>query len=149
MQIEGKFTTNVPINKVWEATLNVDTIAACIPGVEGKTKMIDENTFENTIVQRVAFLKVKFNTTTVITLREPPTHLSFVTDGKDTLVGTTMNVKSNVYFKEISPNETEISYLADVRIVGKLATFGEGIMRKKSKEVGDEIAKNLRAKLEA
>jgi carbon monoxide dehydrogenase subunit G len=148
MIMEGNFIVNVPINKVWDITLNVDTIAACIPGVVGETKVIAENTFGNVIVQRVAFLKVKFNTTTEIVLREAPTHIQFETNGKDTMVGTTMNVKSNVYFKELSPNETEVSYKAEVRVVGKLATFGEGIMQKKSKEIGAEVAKNLKAKLE-
>jgi carbon monoxide dehydrogenase subunit G len=31
MIMEGNFIVNVPINKVWDITLNVDTIAACIP----------------------------------------------------------------------------------------------------------------------
>lgn len=148
MQIEGKFITNMPVGKVWDALQDIDTVATCIPGVEGKTKQIGEDTFENIIIQKVAFLKVKFNTVTTITLREPPNHMAFVVDGKDTMIGTSMNVKADLYLKEISPSETEISYIADARVVGKLATFGEGIMRKKSKEVGEEIAKNLRAKIE-
>ena len=148
MQIEGKFTVNVSVDKVWDALQDVDTVAACIPGVEGKTKKVGDDTFENVIIQRVAFLKVKFNTSTTITLREPKSHMAIVCDGKDTMIGTSMNVKADLYLKEVSPSETEVSYIADARIVGKLATFGEGVMRKKSKEVGEEVAKNLRAKIE-
>jgi carbon monoxide dehydrogenase subunit G len=148
MLIEGSFTVGVNINKAWETMLDVDTIAACIPGVEGNTVKLDENTFENILSQKVAFMKVKFKTKTVITEKNPPNHISFITDGKDTMVGTSLNVKSNVYLKEITPNSTSISYSADTRIVGKLATFGEGVMRSKSKEIGEQIIKNLKEKIE-
>ena len=148
MKMEESFIAGVPIDKVWDSMLNIDAMASCIPGVQGKTKKVDEDVFENVIVQKVAFIKVKFNTKTTITVKEPPTHLAFVTDGKDTLTGTTMNVKSDVYLKEISPDKTEISYNADVRVVGKLATFGEGVMRKKSKTMGAEIINNLKAVIE-
>jgi uncharacterized protein len=148
MQIEGSFVTNMAVNTVWDALQDIDTVATCIPGVEGETKQVGKDTFANVIVQKVAFLKVKFNTVTTITLREPPTHMAFICDGKDTMIGTSMNVKADIYLKEVSPNKTEISYSADARIVGKLATFGEGIMRKKSKEVGEEVAVNLKAKIE-
>jgi len=148
MQIEGKFEVNVNIDKVWETLLDIDTMASCIPGVQGKTVVIDENTFENKVSQKVSFLKVSFNTRTQITEKEPPIHLAFYTDGKDTLVGTSITVKSDVYLKELSPSETEVSYTADMRIVGKLATFGEGLMRSKSKEIGEIIVKNLKSKIE-
>ena len=148
MRIEEKFIADVPIDKVWNAMLNIDAMASCIPGVQGKTKQVEENCFENIIVQKVAFISVKFNTLTKITQKDPPFHLAFVTDGKDTMTGTAMNVKSDVYLKELSPKQTEVSYTADVRIVGKLATFGESIMRKKSKILGDEIIKNLKAVIE-
>ncbi|MCL4415110.1 MAG: SRPBCC domain-containing protein [Actinobacteria bacterium] len=148
MQINGSFVVNVNINKVWDTMLDIDTIAACIPGVEGKTVRLDKNTFENILSQKVAFMKVKFKTKTVITEKNPPDHLAFVTDGKDTMVGTSLNVKSNVDLKEISPDQTSVSYSADTRIVGKLATFGEGVMRNKSKEIGEQIIKNLKEKIE-
>lgn len=147
MVINGKFEVDVPINKVWDIMLDIDTMASCIPGVEGNTEKIDENTFDNVISQKVSFLKVKFKTRTVITEKEPPKRLAFVTDGKDTMTGTSLNVKSTVNLVEISNKETEISYEADMRLVGKLATFGESIMRKKSKQVGEIVIQNMKEKI--
>jgi carbon monoxide dehydrogenase subunit G len=51
-------------------------------------------------------------------------------------------------FKSLSENETEISYRSEVMVVGKLATFGERIMRAKSKDLGKEFANNVQKKLE-
>ena len=146
MIVNGKFDVDVPIKKVWDIMLDIETMAACIPGVEGNTIKIDENTFDNVISQKVSFLRVKFKTRTVITEKESPKKLAFITDGKDTMTGTSLNVKSTVNLEEISDKETRISYEADMRIVGKLATFGEGIMRRKSKEIGEIVIENMKEK---
>ena len=45
------------------------------------------------------------------------------------------------------PDNVEVCYTANVALVGRLATFGERIMRAKAKEVGDQFTENLREKL--
>jgi len=42
-----------------------------------------------------------------------------------------------------------VSYAANANIVGKLATFGERIMRAKANSVVEQFVKNLQQKLEA
>lgn len=49
--------------------------------------------------------------------------------------------------KEVSPGEVEVKYKSDVRIVGKLAMFGDRVTRSKAKQVGEEFTKNLQEKL--
>jgi len=147
MIIKGKFDVDVPVKKVWDVMLDVETMASCIPGVEGDTIKIDESTFDNIIFQKISFLRVKFKTRTVIKEKEPLERLTFITDGKDTMTGTVLNVKSTVFLTEISGMKTEISYEADMRLVGRLATFGEGLMRKKSKEIGEIVVQNMEEKI--
>jgi carbon monoxide dehydrogenase subunit G len=52
-----------------------------------------------------------------------------------------------VKLNETSPNNVDVSYSANVSLVGRLATFGERIMRAKAKDVGDEFTRNLQSKL--
>ena len=40
-------------------------------------------------------------------------------------------------------------YASEVSIVGRLATYGLGLMKKKAKILGEEFARNVRAALEA
>jgi carbon monoxide dehydrogenase subunit G len=49
--------------------------------------------------------------------------------------------------KELGGGDVEISYRMDVGMVGKLAMFGDRIMRSKANEVEKEFVKNLQAKL--
>ena len=55
--------------------------------------------------------------------------------------------KSVVDLREVSPGEVEVSYKSDVSIVGKLAMFGDRIMRAKAKKVEEEFTVALQERL--
>ncbi len=50
---------------------------------------------------------------------------------------------------ELAGGEVEIAYKIDGSMVGKLAMFGDRIMRSKANEVEKEFVKNLQGKLKA
>ena len=56
--------------------------------------------------------------------------------------------KDSINFNALSENETELSYQSDVSIVGKLATFGDRILKAKAREVGKEFADAVKKRLE-
>ena len=147
MIIEEKFTVNAPAQKVWDFIINPELIGPCVPGLE-KIDVIDENTYDTVVKVKVGFIKVKMNTRTVITEKDPPHHMKTVSDGRDALKAGEVHQEMTVDLKEVSDNTTEISYKADVRITGKLATFGEKIMRSTTKKLSEQFIKNLKQKLE-
>jgi carbon monoxide dehydrogenase subunit G len=51
--------------------------------------------------------------------------------------------------KELGGGDVEIAYRMDVSMVGKLAMFGDRVMRSKANEVEKEFVKNLQAKLKS
>ena len=147
MLIEEKFTVNAPAKKTWDFIINPELIGPCVPGLE-KIDVLDENTYETVVKVKVGFIKVKMKTKTVITEKDPPRHMKTVSDGKDALKAGEVHQDMTVDIKEISDNVSEISYSANIRITGKLATFGEKIMRSTTKKLSDQFIKNLKAKLE-
>jgi carbon monoxide dehydrogenase subunit G len=58
-----------------------------------------------------------------------------------------MKDKVTMDLKELAGGEVEISYNIDVSMVGKLAMFGDRVMRSKAVEIEREFVKNLSAKL--
>ena len=52
MLIEGKLVVSAPINKLWEAILEPETLAACMPGAE-KIEKIDDVTYDAIVKQKV------------------------------------------------------------------------------------------------
>lgn len=149
MIIEGKFNLKgVEIEKAWDTMLKADTLAAVVPGAE-KIVAVDAKTYDCLVKQSVGPISVKLQFQMVLTEMRKPNYIK--AEGKGEALGKmgTFNVVLEVNMKEVAPKEIEVSYVTDANIVGKLATFGERIMRAKAKTVGEEITKNLQAKLSA
>jgi len=148
MLIEGKFTLKAPIQQVWDFLLEPGILASCIPGAE-KMEAIDDKTYESVVKQKVGPISVRFKFITTLTEIDPPRHLKAVGKGADIAKAGIFTQETTVDLTEISKDEVEISYSSNVSIVGRLATFGERIMRAKAKAVGEEFTKNLQEKLES
>src|SRR4030043_2227290 len=146
MLLEGKFTLKAPIKEVWDFLLKPETLASCIPGAE-EMKAIDDKTYESVVKQKVGPISVKLKFTTKITEMIPPRHLKAVGRGADVTKAGTFSQETIVDLTEISKDEVEGAYSSNVSLVGRLATFGERIMRAKAKSGGEEFTKNLPEKL--
>jgi carbon monoxide dehydrogenase subunit G len=146
MLLEGKFTLKAPIKEVWDFLLEPGTLASCIPGAE-KMEAVDDKTWEGTVKQKVGPISVKLNFTQSFTEADPPKHLKAVGRGSAAGGAGTFSQETTVDLSEPGQGETEISYTSNVSLVGRLATFGERIMRAKVKSVGEEFTNNLQKKL--
>jgi uncharacterized protein len=146
MIIDGKFTLQAPIQTVWDNLLDPKTLGTCVPGTE-KMEAIDKETYESVVAQRVGPFKVKLKFTTKLTEVRPPNYIKAVGRGADVTKLGNFSTEIEVNLTETSPNNVEVTYMANVSLVGRLATFGERIMRAKAKDVGDEFTKNLQNKL--
>ncbi len=148
MLIEGKFKLKAPIQEVWDFLLEPETLAACIPGAE-KLEAIDDKNYEAIVKQKVGLIAVKFKFITTITEMTPPKYVKAVGKGEAMGGMGTFTHEMTVNLAEVSKDEVEISYKTNVSIVGRLATFGERIMRAKSKSLGEELTRNLQEKLKS
>lgn len=146
MLIEGKFTIKTQIQKAWDNLLNPETLASCIPGCE-KLEAIDEKTFDCIVKQKVGPITVRLKFRTTLTEIDPPTHLKAVGKGADMSKAGTFTQETVLDLKEVSGGEVEVSYRSDVRIVGRLATFGDRIMRAKARDVEKQFTQALNERL--
>jgi len=148
MIIEGKFTVNAPIQKLWDTLFDVEALAACLPGAE-KIEKIDDKSYDVTMKQRVGIIKVTMAGRQVLTKVDAPTHLEMEGEAVDKTKLGQMKDKVTMDLTELGGGDVEISYRMDVSMVGKLAMFGDRVMRSKANEIEKEFVKNLQAKLKS
>ena len=146
MMMEGRFILKAPIQKVWDTLLEPETLLSCIPGAE-KIERVDERTYDCVIKQKVGPISVKFKFKSTITKSEPPRHMEVEGEGEDIGKAGHFMQKSVVDLREISEKEVEVAYKTDAMIVGKLAMFGDRIMRAKAKKVEEEFTMALQERL--
>ena len=146
MLIEGSFTVAASIDKLFDFMLKPESIMTCVPGTES-VRIIDDITYECVVKQRVGIITAKLKFINKMTKIEKPTHIEIEGEGEDvTKLGHFKN-KTSVDLKEVSPGMVEVAYKSDVSIVGKLAMFGDRIMRAKAKDTEKAFTKNLQEKL--
>lgn len=146
MIIEGGFTVKAPLRKLWDTLFDVQALAACLPGTE-KIEQLDDKTYDVTINQKVGIVKVTMRGKQVLTKVEEPSHLELEGEAEDLAKLGRMKDKVTIDLKDLGAGEVQISYKIDVSLVGKLAMFGDRIMRSKANEVEKDFVKLLQAKL--
>jgi carbon monoxide dehydrogenase subunit G len=146
MKIEGKFTMKAPIQEAWDFLLAPGTLVSCIPGAE-KMEPVDDKTWEGIVKQKVGPITIKLSFTQSLTELDPPKHVKAVGRGSAAGGAGTFSQETIVDMKEIAGGEVEIAYSSNVSMVGRLATFGERIMRAKVYKIGEQFIQNLQDKL--
>ena len=147
MLIEEKFSVMLPVQKIWDSLLDPEIIGRCIPGCE-KIEPVNDTEYDSIIKAKVGFMAVRFKVKTVIEEMVLHKLIRTVGEGKEARNLGQFKQKTSINFNVLSEAETEISYQSDVSIVGKLATFGDRILKAKAKEVGKEFADAVKQKLE-
>jgi uncharacterized protein len=146
MEIEGNFIVKGKIQDVWNLVLQPGTLASCIPGAQ-KIESTDNKTYHCLVKQSVGPISVTLQFVVNLTEIKEPNYVKAVGRGEALGKLGTFSIELIVNLAD-KPSETvEIKYKAMVNIVGKLATFGERIMRAKVDKVGQEFTQNLEKKL--
>jgi len=147
MLIEEKFAVKSPVQKLWDSLLDPEIVGPCIPGCE-KVEALNDREYDTIIKAKVGFIAVRFKVRTVIEEIVPLRLIRTAGEGSELRKLGHFKQKTSINFSELSENETEISYQSDLSIVGKLATFGDRILKAKAKDIGKEFANAVKKKLE-
>ncbi|UCE41516.1 MAG: carbon monoxide dehydrogenase subunit G [Candidatus Aminicenantes bacterium] len=148
MIIEGKFTLKAPIQLLWDTMLDPETLRSCIPGAE-KIDRLDEKTYDCVIKQKVGPISVRFKFKNTLTKIEPPNHVEMEGEGEDISKAGRFTQRTTIDLREKEGGEVEISYQCNANIVGKLAMFGDRILKAKAKKLEADFTAALKEKLKS
>jgi hypothetical protein len=149
MEITKSFTINAPADAVWAFLIDPYRVARCLPGA-ALTEKIDDATYVGTITVKVGPVtasyrgKLHFDRLDPVAKEADLSGSGQETKGKG---GADMRMKSRVV--ERGPNETEVTVVSDVNVVGVLAQFGRGMIQDVSDALFQKFSQAMRRELEA
>ena len=146
MILEGAFSVKAPADKLFDMLLEPETLRACMPGAE-RIERLDDRTYDCVIKQKIGPISVRFKFKTVLVKVERPTTLEMEGGGEDLLKGGWFTQKTTIELIPGENGEVRVSYRCDAGITGKLAMFGDRIMRAKAKQVEEAFTEALRQRL--
>ena len=147
MRIEYKIELAVPKGKVWQILLDIDRFIAYVPGCKEDRVIEEGKIYSATIVEKVGPFRVEFPIRIEIEQTEPLSYIKARASGSDNRIGSHMKVEMDVNLKE-SGSGSILSFVISVDILGKLATLGHSMIKRKADQVMGEFIKAVKERLE-
>lgn len=146
MRFEEQITVPASVDEVWEFLWQVQPVAACLPGCVSVREVEPEQSYVARFEDKVGPYKVAFDMNVTVEERDPLSLVRLLCTGEDKKLRTSQRVTLEVRLHG-EESGTRLEAVADVVVLGVLATLGQFVVKRKAREVVEGFAENLRAAL--
>jgi uncharacterized protein len=144
---EEEFTVNAATDAVWDFLLDPQRVASCLPGCE-RLEVEDATTYRVRLTVKVGILSTTQDLRVTITEAERPRRLVSLGRGEDRKLGSQVEVRNALDLDAAPDGATRVRYRTDARVLGRLGSIGDAVMKVKARQLAAEFAANVRAALE-
>jgi carbon monoxide dehydrogenase subunit G len=148
MQLDQSFPVRADPDTTYAFLLDVNRVAACIPGVSA-VEAQSADTFLGTLKVKVGPIGITYRGTATIASRDPGQRRATLTAEGIEGVGAGRVKADAVMSVEPTEDGSLVRISTDLAIAGRLAGFGRGIIDGVAKRIVGEMADCIRAQLEA
>jgi carbon monoxide dehydrogenase subunit G len=142
----NEFTVDQPIDETWAVLTDVERIAPCMPGAT--LEEIEGDIYRGVVKVKLGAISAAFRGQASFVERDDVNHRAVLRgEGRDTTGKGNADALITASLEQISPTQTKCVVETDLRITGKVAQFGRGIMGDVSKKLITQFATNLNAML--
>jgi len=136
MEFKGRYLIPASPEKVWAALNNPQVLRKCVPGCERMDKT-DETHFSAAAVLKIGPVKATFNANIALENLDPPRRCTLKGEGQGGVAGFARGEAEVV----LTPQDggTELSYVAQANIGGKLAQIGQRLIDGAAKQIADDF----------
>jgi len=121
VQMQGTYTLDAPVEKVWAFLMDPEAIARVIPGCE-TLQEIEPDKYQATLKLGIAAVKGTYNGSVQLLDKTPPTRYRMLVDGS----GTPGFVKGEATIDLAAQgDQTVLTYDADTQVGGLIANVGQ------------------------
>lgn len=149
MRVDKQETVQAPVLKVWEELWNVQKLIGYIPGVESVETLEEGKRYKARVRDRVGPFHVSFQLDVVVETAEHGSFLKARVSGAERRLASTLQQVIEIRLAESAPGETSINVGADVSILGKLGSLGDGLIRARALEAISTFVASLKKDIES
>jgi uncharacterized protein len=147
MKIANEFTVSAPIEQAWDVLSDLEQVVPLMPGAALVGR--DGDDFLGTVKVKVGPVTSEFTGKVHFVERSRDQHRAVI-DGKGKEARGTGNAAATVTAQLHEAGErTRVTVDTDLKIVGKLAQFGSGMLQQVSEKLLSQFVDSLEAKLAA
>ncbi len=143
MEFEFRHVLLAPVDTVWAAIEDIETVALCIPGVV-RVEREDADRYAGALRIKVGPISLELGGLVTVELLDTASRtLRFLGEAKDRRVPGQIKSRATLIVTAHADGGSELYLHSDTHILGKLGEFGQPVVRKKTEQVLREFTENL------
>jgi carbon monoxide dehydrogenase subunit G len=142
MKINNQFSVNVPIAEAWNALTDLERIAPCMPGAQLTGR--EGDAYLGTVKVKVGPVISEFAGTALFVEKDESTYHAIIdAKGRDSRGSGNASATITAQLQSDGPARTTVVVETDMKISGKLAQFGSGMIAEVSSKLLGQFASSL------
>ncbi|MBG0562675.1 SRPBCC family protein [Actinoplanes aureus] len=148
MKITNEFTVHTSIDRAWQVLTDLEGIAPCMPGAQ--LTGVEGEVYRGKVKVKVGPVISDFTGTARFTSKDDAAYRAVIdAKGRDARSAGNASALVTAALTAEGPDSTKVSVDTDLKISGKLAQFGSGMIKEVSAKLLAQFVSNLEAKLAA
>ena len=146
MELNNTFEVARPIDEAWAVLTDIERIAPCLPGAQ--LTEIEGDDYRGVVKVKVGPITAQFKGSAHFVERHDEDYRAVLNGkGRDTRGAGNASALITATLEPVSEQVTKVTVNTDMKITGKFAQFGRGVMADVSANLMDQFAQNLAAML--
>lgn len=147
MEISNSFTVDAPISEAWELLTDIPEIAPCLPGA--KLTSAEDGVYSGGIKIKVGPVTAEYKGSAEFVERDEENYKAVINGkGRDTRGAGNAQALITAQMVPVG-DQTQVDIVTDLKVSGKVAQFGRGVMQDISTKLLGQFADCLEAKIKA
>ena len=147
MRFDGEFDVTAPVDDVWQALLDVETVSGCLPGASGVRK-IGPDRYTGALSVKLGPISTHFDLTGDVNAIADERTYRVGISGRERITGTLVQ---SAFAVHLQPNTagTHCRYELDITLRGKLGQLGQAVFQDVARKMTQQTISCLQARLSA
>ena len=142
MDLNSTFEVDRPIDEAWAVLTDLERIAPCLPGAQ--LTEVEGDDYRGFVKVKVGPITAQFKGAANFVERNDQDHKAVLSGkGRDTRGAGNASALITAKLEAVSDSITRVNVDTDMKITGKFAQFGRGVMADVSANLMDQFAQNL------
>ena len=148
MRFEEQIRVPVSVPAAWDFLWQVERVAACLPGCQSVREVVPGQTYQARFEDAIGPYRASFDLDIAVQETRPQELIRLTASGEDKRLRASQRATMTVSLHPDGAAASVLDVVADVTIVGKIATLGQFAIKRKANDVVQRFARNLANELQ-
>ncbi len=142
MELINDFEVGVPLDEAWVVLTDIERIAPCLPGAQ--LTEVEGDEYRGTVKVKLGAITAQYKGTARLVEKDDAAHRAVLdASGRDTRGAGNASATITAVLEAVGDGGTKVLLTTDLKVTGKVAQFGRGVMADVSAKLLGQFVENL------